>query len=135
MPAAAEAKTFDEMPTFGAPSYADTDTTLRGQAHSADSIMQHSVGLVCAWSQWFPLLNTSAGDTAAAQSLLEVCWPHWLPDEQVRGTAAEHGGLFLGNVAGSQRPPSGCRFLCLHRCHENSECHVSVFRTRVAACA
>ena len=34
MPAAAEAKTFDEMPTFGAPSYTDTDTTLREQAHS-----------------------------------------------------------------------------------------------------
>jgi hypothetical protein len=36
MPAAAEAKTVDEMPTLDAPSYADTDTMMRGQSHSAD---------------------------------------------------------------------------------------------------
>jgi hypothetical protein len=78
--------------------------------------MQHSVGLVCAWLQWFLLPNTSPGDTATAQALLDTRCPHWLPDEQVCGAAAEHGGLFLGDAAGSQRQSSGCRFPRLQRC-------------------
>jgi hypothetical protein len=51
MPTPAEAKTVHEMPTLGVPSYADTDTTLRGQEHTAERLMQHSVGLVRAWAQ------------------------------------------------------------------------------------
>jgi hypothetical protein len=128
MPAAAEAKTVDEMPTLGAPFYADADTTLRGQAHSADSIMQHSVGLVRVWVQWFPLPNASTEDTAAAQTLLDERWPHWLPAKDVRGEAAEHGGLFLGDAAGDANPPPGCRFPRLLRCRVDSECNSSAFR-------
>ena len=120
VPAPADARTVDEMPVLGAPSYADTDTTLRGQGHSADSLMQHSVGLVRAWAQWFPLPNASAADTAAAKAALDARWPHWLPDEEVRGEPAEHGGLFLGNVAG---PPAGCRLPRLRRCRTDGECH------------
>jgi hypothetical protein len=42
MPTPAEAKTVDEMPTLGVPSYADTDTTLRGQEHTAERLLQPS---------------------------------------------------------------------------------------------
>jgi hypothetical protein len=44
---------------FSMPSYADTDTTLRGQEPTAEHLMQHSVGLVRVWLQWFPLADAS----------------------------------------------------------------------------
>ena len=68
VPTHAQSQTVDEMPTLGVPSYADTDTTLGGQQHTAERLMQHSVGLVRAWAQWFPL----PGDAAEAQQLLDT---------------------------------------------------------------
>ena len=117
VPVPAQEKTIEEMPTLGRPSFAATDTTLRGQGHSAERLMEHSVGLVRAWAQWFPLPDGL--ETAAAQELLDTRWPHWLPDETVRSATVEHGGLFLGDSAS---PPPGCRFPRLQRCRRDDEC-------------
>jgi hypothetical protein len=63
MPTVAEAKTVNKMQTISVPSYADTDTTLRGQEPTAEHLMQHSVGLVRVWLQWFPLADASTTET------------------------------------------------------------------------
>ena len=118
VPTHAQSQTVDEMPTLGVPSYADTDTTLGGQQHTAERLMQHSVGLVRAWAQWFPL----PGDAAEAQQLLDTRWPHWLPPENARGVA-EHAGLFLGAQQGSA--PLGCSFPRLRRCQVDRDCQGS----------
>jgi len=119
VPVPAQEKTIDEMPTLGRPSFAATDTTLRGQGHSAELLLEHSVGLVRAWAQWFPLPEAGPLETAAAQELLDTRWPHWLPDETVRSASVEHGGLYLGDSAS---PPPGCRFPRLQRCERDDEC-------------
>jgi hypothetical protein len=124
MPAPAPAQNVDEMPTLGVPSYSDTDTPLRVQGHTADALLQHSVGLVRAWVQWIPA-NTTAEETAAAaaaQHLLDASWPHWLPDEERRGFLLEHAGLFLGAPAATASTPLGCSFPRLLRCRHSAEC-------------
>ena len=108
-----------EMSVFGSPSFDGTDTALRVQGHSADALLEHSVGLVRAWARWFtpPSDNRSA---AAAQELLDTVWPHWLPDEQSRlNSVLENSGLFLSR---SRDPPAGCAFPRLLRCRVDAEC-------------
>lgn len=124
MPAPAPTSSIDEMPTLGKPSFSDTDTTLREEGHTAETILQHSVGLVRAWAQWMPS-GTSPEEVAAAataQEIFDTQWPHWLPSEERFGTVVEHGGLFLGSREGSANPPTGCAFPRLLRCRTDTDC-------------
>jgi hypothetical protein len=49
VPTEAEQKTVGEMPTWGVQSFNQTDTPLRGQGHTAEDLLQHSIGLVRVW--------------------------------------------------------------------------------------
>ena len=70
VPAPQQATRIQDMHTLGTESFDETDTVFRGSGHSADNLLQHSVGLIRAWAQWHPLANcrTANCSTAEAQS-------------------------------------------------------------------
>jgi len=105
--------TLEEMPFLGTPSREATDTTYRMQGHPADSLLQHSVGIVRAWAHW------SAADNAqrdANQQNLNSKWPHW-PQDIAFGAAS---GFFLSSTDTAQ--PDGCSFPNLHFCDDDIDC-------------
>jgi hypothetical protein len=80
-----------------------TDTSLRVQGHSADSLLEHAVGLVRAWARWF-----SDNSSASEQGLLDTVWTHWLPDEQNElNSVLQNSCLFLSRT---RDPPTVCVF-------------------------
>ena len=108
MPTEAEQKTVGEMPTWGVLSFDQTDTPLSGQGHMAEDLLQHSVGLVRVWAQWFAFANSIVAETEAAPAQLDASWPHWLYDEaNLAGVVLEQAGLFLGH---STIATAGCAF-------------------------
>jgi hypothetical protein len=121
IPREAPRVTLEEMSYTGEPSFEDTDTTLRIQAHSSDVLLQHSVGLVRAWARWYPLpgapgeVNENSAEDA--QTLLDSAWPHWLWDPVLQ---EEITGFFLSDR--SKESPKGCGFPPLDVCTSDIEC-------------
>jgi len=122
VPALPQSTSIEDMNTFGSESFDETDTVFRGHGHSADKLLQHSVGLIRVWAQWHPLANCS---TAEAQSELDCKWPHWLEAEpgSFKG-ARKHGGLFLSS---SERASAGCQMPPLRRCRSHRDCKAGNF--------
>ena len=121
IPREAPRVTLEDMSYPGEPSFEDTDTTLRIQAHPSDALLQHSVGLVRAWARWYPLPG-AAGDPGiisveSAQDLLDGAWPHWIWDDTSK---EEITGFFLSDR--SKEAPKGCGFPPLDVCTRDSEC-------------
>jgi hypothetical protein len=113
VPRQAPPVSLEEMPFLGVPSKLDTDTTFRTQGHPADALLQHTVGMVRAWSLWTSEDNEQRD---AAQAALDTQWPHWPRDS----TFGEASGLFLSSAGSSQ--PAGCNFPALHFCDDDVDC-------------
>jgi hypothetical protein len=113
IPLQAPMVTLEEMPFLGTASKEATDTTYRTQGHPADSLLQHTVGIVRAWAQWNSEDNLQRDE---AQALLDTQWPHWPYDS----TFGEASGLFLSSAGSSQ--PAGCNFPELHFCNDDLDC-------------
>jgi hypothetical protein len=113
IPLQAPMVTLEEMPFLGTASKEATDTTYRTQGHPADSLLQHTVGIVRAWALWNSEDNLQRDE---AQALLDTQWPHWPYDS----TFGEASGLFLSSAGSSQ--PAGCNFPELHFCNDDLDC-------------
>lgn len=122
IPRAADPITLSEMETTGTPSFESTETLFRGSGHSADQILQHSVGLIRDWAFWFTPHTQSISyneyNRSYFQQQLDQFWPHWSKAEEQSENPSNAAGFYLS----SSPEIETCEFPLQKLCINDEDC-------------